>query len=66
MVPKEVDDESYVLVILDSGCKRPVAGPAWHAAMEVACAKAGLKPIYKKINETFLFGDGDEVQARRH
>ena len=60
---KEVDDEGHVLIILDSGCKRSVAGPAWHAAMESACAKAGLKPIYKHINETFLFGDGDEVQA---
>ena len=35
---KEVDDEGHVLIILDSGCKRSVAGPAWHAAMETACA----------------------------
>ena len=28
MLPKEVDDEGYVLIVLDSGCKRSVAGPA--------------------------------------
>ena len=60
-----LDDEGYVIMILDSGCKRSVAGPAWHHAMAEACKWAGLRPVYKRVDETFLFGDGDEVRATR-
>ena len=46
-------------MILDSGCRRNVAGPRWHAAMREACAEAGLTPVKREIGETFKCGDGE-------
>ena len=63
--PNVLDDEGYVIMVLDSGSKRSVAGPAWHDAMAEACRQASLRLVYKRVDEKFLFGDGDEVRATR-
>ncbi|MED5528102.1 MAG: hypothetical protein VYC81_05540, partial [Actinomycetota bacterium] len=56
-----VSADGDIFMIADTGCKRSVAGPGWHAAMQAACAKVGLRPIDKQVDESFKFGDGDVV-----
>ena len=57
------NDNDNVTMILDSGCRRSVAGEDWHSAMHQACREKGLRPVRRSINESFKFGDGDEVPA---
>ena len=45
-------------MIIDSGCKRSVAGRRWHHRMHVILKAQGLKPRRRDIEETFRFGDG--------
>ena len=45
-------------MIVDSGCKRSVAGRRWHRRMHVILYTQGLKPQRRTIKEVFRFGDG--------
>ena len=56
-------EDGTVCMIADSGCKRSVAGPKWHARMTQACHDRGLKPQRREVGESSKFGDGDVVYA---
>ena len=57
-------DDGGVTMVLDSGCRRSVAGPRWHATIQKACSEVGLVPVKRGVNETFKFGDGDGIVAQ--
>ena len=48
-------------MIIDSGCKRSVAGRRWHRRMHALLQAQGLKPQRRNIDEVFRFGDGTLV-----
>ena len=50
-------------IMLDTGCRRSVAGPKWHRAMRHVLKKHGLTPVRKKCAEDFVFGDGATYRA---
>ena len=50
-------------MIIDSGCKRSVAGRRWHRRMHALLQAQGLKPLRRKIDEVFRFGDGTLVNS---
>ena len=45
-------------MIVDSGCKRSVAGRRWHTRMHLILQAQGLKPQLRAIKEVFRLGDG--------
>eukprot|EP00972_Heterocapsa_arctica_P066757 9850881-Heterocapsa_arctica.AAC.1 len=47
-------------MIIDTGCRRSVAGTKWHERMQKHLDKNGMKTVRKDIDEKFRFGD-DEV-----
>eukprot|EP00972_Heterocapsa_arctica_P016967 2504971-Heterocapsa_arctica.AAC.1 len=49
-------------MIIDTGCRRSVAGTKWHERTQRHLEKNGLKAVQKDIDEKFRFGD-DEVLA---
>ena len=44
-------------VVMDSGCRRSVAGQKWHRKTQRKLQKMGLAPVRRSINEDFRFGD---------
>ena len=48
---------------IDTGCRRSVGGTRWHARLQQHLAQQGLKPVYKSVDETFRFGDGQILPA---
>eukprot|EP00972_Heterocapsa_arctica_P045141 6664829-Heterocapsa_arctica.AAC.1 len=49
-------------MIIDTGCRRSVAGTKRHDRMQKHLDKNGMKAVRKAIDEKFRFGD-DEVLA---
>ena len=54
-----------ISIIMDSGCRRSVAGTEWHIQMIRWCRKYGLQPQTKSIKEAFEFGGGEVVHSNR-
>ena len=52
-------------MVIDSGCRRCVAGRAWHEEFQETIAKMGFKGVAREIKESFRYGDGRVVQATR-
>lgn len=52
-----------MLAVPDSGCKRSVAGRRWHVDLRRVLAEKGLRPIRRRISESFRFGDGNVLPA---
>ena len=52
-------------MVIDSGCRRCVAGRAWHEKFQETIAKMGFKGVAREIKESFRYGDGRVVQATR-
>ena len=50
-------------MIIDSGCKRSVAGRRWHRRMHALLRSQGLKPQKRCIDEVFRFGNGALVNS---
>ncbi len=50
-------------VILDSGCRRTVAGTRWHEETQAWMRERGLQPVRNECRERFRFGDGRVVPA---
>ena len=50
-------------IIMDSGCRRSVAGKDWHDRMLIWTTRQGLRPVRKFITESFEFGGGEVVDS---
>ena len=50
-------------MIADTGCRRSVAGLAWHRAMQAACRRRGLSWKERAIKAEFVFGDSKSLKA---
>ena len=50
-------------MVMDSACRRCVAGDRWHKAMRSWLAKRGLCPVKRAIDEDFRFGDDQTCHA---
>ena len=57
------EEEKYL--ILDSGCRRSVAGSKWHHGMYHWLRSQGLKPVIRLVTESFEFGGGEVLSATR-
>ena len=49
------DDETFM--VMDTGCRRVVAGKSWHENRQRLCRELGLTPIRIAIKERFKFGN---------
>ena len=58
-------DSEHPMIIMDSGCRRSVAGRSWHDKMIRWIQSYGMQPTIKKIEESFEFGGGEIVDATR-
>ena len=59
-----VVDMATGYIMLDTGCRRSVAGPKWHTAMRSRLQSLGLEPIEKPCKSQFVFGSGASVKAK--
>jgi len=59
-----VVDMATGYIMLDTGCRRSVAGPKWHSAMRTRLQSLGLEPIEKPCKSQFVFGSGASVKAK--
>jgi competence ComEA-like helix-hairpin-helix protein len=50
-------------IMLDTGCKRSVAGPTWHQQMRTRLSDLGLEPVQRACKAQFVFGSGKSVKA---
>eukprot|EP00971_Amphidinium_carterae_P340187 6478394-Amphidinium_carterae.1 len=48
-------------IILDTGCRKSVAGQAWHVQMSTCLQRHGLKAILVDQHDHFTFGNGKSV-----
>eukprot|EP00972_Heterocapsa_arctica_P038890 5730697-Heterocapsa_arctica.AAC.1 len=51
-------------MIIDTGCRRSVAGTKWHTRMQLHLARHGLQAVQENIDEEFLFVNDAEVAAQ--
>ena len=63
--PVNVTNDEEKFIILDSGCRRSVAGTNWHFNMHHWLKNQGLKPVIRLVNESFEFGGGEVLTATR-
>eukprot|EP00971_Amphidinium_carterae_P349931 6491302-Amphidinium_carterae.2 len=52
-------------MVLDTGCKKSVAGVRWHRGMRKKLKQCGLKPASCDLETGFRFGDGREIRSKR-
>lgn len=57
------EEEKYI--ILDSGCRRSVAGTSWHHGMFRWLKSQGLKLVIRLVTESFEFVGGEVPSATR-
>ena len=50
-------------MLMDSGCRRCVAGSAWHKDFQALLRKFNLKPLYVPCQEIFRFGNDSTETA---
>ncbi len=62
-VVTEVNWQETTKMIIDTGCRRSVAGTKWHNRMQASLARNGLQAVQKNVNEKFRFGNDAEVEA---
>ena len=62
---QKTDKSTEPMIIMDSGCRRSVAGRDWHTKMIKWTQKNGLQPQTKTIKEAFEFGGGEVVNSSR-
>ena len=60
---QKADKSTEPMVIMDSGCRRSVAGRDWHSKMIKWTQKNGLQPQTKTIKEAFEFCGGEVVNS---
>ena len=49
--------------MLDTGCRREVAGPTWHKEMQAECDARGIEYYPEPVNERYAFGAGRVYHA---
>ena len=50
-------------IMLDTGCRRSVVGPAWHRHMQERLRQLDLHPQREPCTAQFVFGSGRSVKA---
>ena len=50
-------------MIIDSGCRRSVAGRAWHGRFQQTLSANGLRGVKRDTADTFRYGDGQVVRG---
>ena len=63
--PVNVTNDEEKFLILDSGCRRSVAGTNRHFNMHHWLKNQGLKPVIRLVNKSFEFGGGEVLTATR-
>eukprot|EP00971_Amphidinium_carterae_P312528 6211809-Amphidinium_carterae.3 len=52
-------------MVLDTCCKKSVAGVRWHRGMRKNLKQCGLRPVNCDLETGFRFGDGREIRLKR-